>query len=33
MQPMEVAGVGRFASLQDPQGGHFSIIQIARDAK
>ena len=29
MQPMEVAGVGRFAFLQDPQGGHFSIIQIA----
>lgn len=28
MQPMEVAGVGRFAFLQDPQGGHFSLIQI-----
>ena len=29
MQPLEIAGVGRFAFLQDPQGGHFSIIQIA----
>ena len=28
MQPLEVAGVGRFAFLQDPQGGHFSIMQI-----
>ena len=26
--PIEVAGVGRIAPLQDPQGGHFSIIQI-----
>lgn len=26
--PMEVAGVGRFTYLQDPQGGYFSIIQV-----
>ena len=26
--PIEVPGVGRIAPLQDPQGGHFSIMQI-----
>jgi predicted enzyme related to lactoylglutathione lyase len=28
MPPMEIQGVGRFALLQDPQGGHFFIIQM-----
>ncbi len=28
MPPMEVKDVGRFALLQDPQGGHFLVIQM-----
>ena len=30
--PIDVEGVGRFVTLQDPQGGYASIIQLARAA-
>ncbi|MGD1860840.1 MAG: VOC family protein [Leptolyngbyaceae cyanobacterium] len=29
MPPMDIANVGRFAILQDPQGAYFTVIQIA----
>jgi predicted enzyme related to lactoylglutathione lyase len=28
MQPMDIENVGRFVMLQDPQGGHFLVIQM-----
>lgn len=29
MPPMDIENVGKFAVLQDPQGGHFLVIQMA----
>ena len=28
--PMDIAGVGRFAVLQDPQGAHFAVIHLEK---
>ena len=28
MQPMDIENVGRFVMLQDPQGGHFLVLQM-----